>query len=388
MISWSYPTRILFGAGTRKALPEEAAGLGMTRPLVVTDPGLKDLPFIAELRGLLKDAGLESGLFSEIKPNPLVENVEAGVAAYRAGGHDGVICVGGGSAMDCGKTVAFMIAQSLSVWHFEDIGDNWKDATVEGIAPIIALPTTAGTGSEVGRAGVIGDAKAGFKKIIFHPKMLPAVVIEDAELTVGLPAGLTAATGFDALAHCLEAYCAPSFHPMSEGIAVEGMRLIKDYLPRAVADGGDLEARGKMLIAASMGAVAFQKGLGAIHSLSHAVGALFDTHHGRTNAVMMPYVLAFNRAQVEEKVARLAAYLDLPPSYEGFFDWMMATRSALGIEHSLAELIGERDRQEARVIELSITDPTAGSNPRKLDGEGAARLYEAALAGSLAGLSA
>ncbi len=387
MISWSYPTRILFGAGSRAALPAEAAALGMTRPLVVTDPGLKDLPFIAELRQRLEEGGLASGLFHDIKPNPLVENLEAGLKAYREGGHDGVICVGGGSAMDCGKVIAFMIAQSLPVWHFEDIGDNWKDAKNEGIAPIIAIPTTAGTGSEVGRAGVIGDARAGFKKIIFHPKMLPSVVIEDPELSVGLPAGLTAATGFDALAHCLEALCAPGFHPMSEGIAVEGIRLVKDYLPRAVADGGDIEARGRMLIAASMGAVAFQKGLGAIHSLSHAVGALFDTHHGRTNGVMMPYVLVYNRKEIEAKLARLAAYLDLPASYEGFFDWMMATRSALGIEHSLADLIGERERRTERVIELSVTDPTAPSNPRKLDEAGALKLYEAALSGSLTGLS-
>ncbi len=387
MTSWSYPTRILFGAGSRAQLPTEAADLGMQKPLMVTDPGLKGLPFIAELRGLLDAAGLANGIFHDIKPNPLVENLEAGIAAFRAGGHDGVICVGGGSAMDCGKTLAFMVAQSLPVWHFEDTGDNWKDANPEGIAPIIAIPTTAGTGSEVGRAGVIGDAAAGFKKIIFHPKMLPGVVIEDPELSIGLPAGLTAATGFDALAHCLEAYCAPSFHPMSEGIAVEGMRIIKTHLPRAVADGSDIEARGQMLIAASMGATAFQKGLGAIHSLSHAVGGLFDTHHGRTNAVMMPYVLEFNRKLIEGKIGRLAAYLDLPASYEGFFDWMMATRSALGIEHILVELIGERDRQTERVIELSVTDPTAPSNPRTLDRDGAARLYEAALSGSLAGLS-
>lgn len=387
MITWSYPTRVLFGAGCRSALPAEAAELGMKRPLVVTDPGLKDLPFFAELRGLLDEAGLANGLFTDIKPNPSIENLEAGLAVFREGGYDGVICVGGGSAMDCGKTIAFMAPQSLPVWHFEDVGDNWKDANPEGIAPIIAIPTTAGTGSEVGRAGVIGDAARGFKKIIFHPQMLPAVVIEDPELSVGLPAGLTAATGFDALAHCLEAYSTTAFHPMSDGIAVEGIRLVKENLPRAVTDGGDLEARGQMLIAASMGAVAFQKGLGAIHSLSHAVGALFDTHHGRTNAVMMPYVLAFNRSQVEGKLARLAAYLDLPPSYEGFFDWMMATRSALGIEHTLAELIGERDRQVERVIELSVTDPTAPSNPRTLDRDGAARLYEAALSGSLRGLS-
>ncbi len=387
MITWSYPTRILFGAGCRSALAGEAAALGMKRPLVVTDPGLKDLPFVSELRGLLEEAGLTNALFADIKPNPLVENLEAGLAVFRAGGHDGVICVGGGSAMDCGKTIAFMAPQSLPVWHFEDIGDNWKDAETEGIAPIIAIPTTAGTGSEVGRAGVIGDAARGFKKIIFHPQMLPGVVIEDPELSVGLPPGLTAATGFDALAHCLEAYSAHSFHPMSEGIAVEGMRLVKANLPRAVADGSDLDARGQMLIAASMGAVAFQKGLGAIHSLSHAVGALFDTHHGRTNAVMMPYVLAFNRHQIEDKLARLAAFLELPPTYEGFFDWMMATRSALGIEHTLAELIGDRVRQVERVIELSVTDPTAPSNPRPLDREGAARLYEAALSGSLRGLA-
>ena len=385
--TWSYPTRIVFGAGSRSALAREAGELGMTRPLLVTDPGLKDLPFVREILELLAEAGRPAALFHDVKPNPLIENVEAGVAAYRRGGHDGVICLGGGSAMDCGKTIAFMVAQSLRLWHFEDVGSNWRDAATEGIAPIVAIPTTAGTGSEVGRAGVIGDHKAGFKKIIFHPKMLPGVVIEDPELTVGLPPGLTAATGFDALAHCLEAYAAPSFHPMGDGIAVEGIRLIKAFLPRAVADGGDVEARGQMLVAASMGAVAFQKGLGAIHSLSHAVGALFDTHHGRTNAVMMPYVLAFNRAQIEEKMDRLAAYLGLNGGYVGFFDWMMALRGDLGIEHSLASLIGERDLQEERVVALSVGDPTAASNPRPLDAAAAARLYEAALSGSLSGLS-
>ncbi len=387
-VTWSYPTRILFGAGSRASLPDEASELGMTRPLVVTDPGLKDMAFLADLRTLMEEAGMASGLFYDVKPNPLIQNVEAGVAAYREGGHDGVVCVGGGSAMDCGKTIAFMTAQSLPLWHFEDVGTNWKDAEDDGIAPIIAVPTTAGTGSEVGRAGVIGDGEAGFKKIIFHPKMLPGVVIEDPELTVGLPPGLTAATGFDALAHCLEAYCAPALHPMSEGIAVEGMRLVKEYLPRAVNDGGDVEARGQMQVAASMGAVAFQKGLGAIHSVSHAVGALFDTHHGRTNAVMMPYVLAFNRPEVEAKIARLSAYLELPASFEGFFDWMMELRGDLGIEHRLDALIGDRDRQVARVIELTVTDPTAASNPRRLDALAAERLYDAALSGSLTGLSA
>ncbi|GAB5469922.1 MAG: iron-containing alcohol dehydrogenase [Rhodospirillales bacterium] len=385
--NWSYPTRILFGAGRRDSLPAEAAALGMTRPLLVTDPGLKDLPFIQELLDLLAKAGLATGLFHDIKPNPLIQNLEAGLAVLRAGRHDGVICVGGGSAMDCGKVMAFMVAQSLPVWHFEDIGDGWTDAETQGILPIIALPTTAGTGSEVGRAGVIGDAEAGFKKIIFHPQILPAVVIEDPELSVGLPPGLTAATGFDALAHCLEAYCAPTFHPMSDGIALEGIRLIKEMLPRAVADGSDLEARGQMLVAASMGAVAFQKGLGAIHSLSHAVGALFDTHHGRTNAVMMPYVLAFNRPQIETKIDRLAAYLSLPGGFDGFFDWVMAERAALGIENSLAELIGERDRRTDRIVALAIADPTVPTNPRLLDGEAAERLYLAALAGEVAGLA-
>ncbi|MEO1194196.1 MAG: iron-containing alcohol dehydrogenase [Pseudomonadota bacterium] len=385
--TWSYPTRILFGAGSRRHLSDEARALGMTRPLVVTDPGLKDLPFIQMLRDDLQAGGLASGIFHDIKPNPLIENLDAGVALLRSGGYDGVICVGGGSAMDCGKVMAFMVAQSLPVWHFDDAGPGWKDAELEGILPIIALPTTAGTGSEVGRAGVIGDAAAGFKKIIFHPQLLPSSVIEDPELTVGLPAGLTAATGFDALAHCLEAYCAPSYHPMSDGVAVEGIRLIKEFLPRAVANGSDLEARGQMQVAASMGAVAFQKGLGAIHAVSHGIGALFDTHHGRTNGVMMPYVLAFNRPLVEEKIGRLADYLGLEGGYDGFFAWMMAERKALGIEDTVVDLIGSRDPQIERIVELAIVDPTAPTNPRPLDADAARALYVAALEGRLEGLA-
>ena len=268
----------------------------------MTDPGLAKLPVIERVLGLLREAGLEPGLFADVRPNPVAANVEAGVAALRAGGHDGVVAVGGGSGLDTGKCVAFMAGQTRPMWDFEDKGDWYKRADPAGIRPIVAVPTTAGTGSEVGRAGVITDEATHTKKIIFHPLMMPKTAILDPELTVGLPRHLTAATGMDALAHCLEAYCAPTYHPMAEGIAVEGVRLVLEALPRACADGQDIAARGMMLTASSMGAVAFQKGLGAIHSLSHPVGSVYDTHHGLTNAVFMPYVLAFNRPAIEDKI--------------------------------------------------------------------------------------
>jgi alcohol dehydrogenase len=282
---------------------------------------------------------------------------------FREGGYDGVIAFGGGSGLDAGKGIALMAGQGRPIWDFEDVGDNWTLAEADAIAPIVAVPTTAGTGSEVGRAGVFVNEDTGTKMIIFHPKMLPSVVISDPELTVGLPPRITAATGMDALAHCLEAYCATGFHPMAEGIAVEGMRLIKDWLPAAVADGGNLAARAHMLVAASMGAVAFQKGLGAIHSLSHPVGSLYDTHHGLTNAVFMPYVLAFNRPAIEDKLIRLSAWLELPnPSYRSFADWVVALRREIGIPPTLADLGVGRDRVD-RIAEMAAVDPTASSNP-------------------------
>jgi alcohol dehydrogenase class IV len=380
---WSFPTQIRFGPGRIRELARACQSLGLGRPLFVTDPGIAALPILETARAAVEAEGLASGLYSGVKGNPVGSNVEEGLAIYRDGGHDGVIAFGGGSALDCGKTIAFMAGQSRPMWDFQDGTPAWKEANVEGIAPIVAVPTTAGTGSEVGRAGVILDESDNVKKVIFHPRMLPGVVIADPELTLGLPPGVTAATGMDALAHCLEAYCAPSFHPMAEGIAVEGMRLVKDWLPKAVADGRDLAARAHMLVAASMGAVAFQKGLGAIHALSHPVGALYDTHHGLTNAVFMPYVLQFNRHAVEAKLERLAAWLGLPgPGYEAMRDWILALRQEIGIPHSLAEL-GVDDSRLEPMVEMALEDPTAPGNPIPLDRAGARSILLATLEGKL-----
>ncbi len=361
--TWGFPTQILFGAGNIAKLPQACKNLAMTRPLLVTDPGLAKLPMVADAIAANQAAGIPTGLFSDVKPNPVGKNVEDGIEAYRQGGHDGVIAMGGGSGLDAAKAIAFMVGQDGPIWDFEDVGDNWKRAVAEAIAPIIAIPTTAGTGSEVGRASVILNEEQHVKKIIFHPKMLPGIVISDPELTIGLPPHVTAATGMDALAHCLEAYCAPGYHPMAEGIAIEGMRLVKGALQRAVADGKDLAARADMLAAASMGATAFQKGLGAIHALSHPVGALYDTHHGLTNAVVMPYVLVFNRAAIEDKMTRLAAWLDLPdPSFQAIMDWIMALRREVGIPHTLKD-IGVGDDRLDELARMAAVDPTAGGNP-------------------------
>ena len=361
--NWNYPTQVRFGAGRISELASACKSVGMRRPLLVTDPGVAKLPMLRDTLAANEAEGLKTAVFSDIKANPVGKNVEDGLAVYRRGRHDGVIAFGGGSALDAGKIIAFMAGQKRSVWDFEDRGDNWKAADPNGIAPIVAVPTTAGTGSEVGRAGVIVDEAAHVKKIIFHPKMMPAIVISDPELTVGLPPHITAATGMDALAHCLEAYCAPGFHPMAEGIAVEGMRLIKTWLPVAVADGKNLEARGAMLAAASMGATAFQKGLGAIHSLSHPVGAIYDTHHGLTNAVVMPYVLAYNRAAIEDKMTRLAAWLGMKkPGFAAIMDWVLALRRELKIPHTLAEL-GVKTNRLDELSRMAAEDPTASGNP-------------------------
>jgi alcohol dehydrogenase class IV len=355
----------------------------MERPLLVTDPGLAGLPMVKAAIEANEAEGLPTGLFSAVKPNPIGKNVDDGVAAYRAGGHDGVIAFGGGSGLDCAKAVALMVGQTRPLWDFEDKGDNWKRVDPDGIAPIVAVPTTAGTGSEVGRASVILDEATHIKKIIFHPKMMPSTVISDPELTVGLPAHITAATGMDALAHCLEAYCAPGYHPLAEGVAVEGIRLVKNWLPAAVKDGKDLAARAHMLAAASMGATAFQKGLGAIHSLSHPVGALYDTHHGLTNAVFMPYVLAFNRPVIEDKLTRLAAWLELPkPSFDAIQDWVLALRAELQIPDKLGGL-GVDDSRLDEMSVMAADDPTAATNPIPVGKAEMRQMYEAALAGRI-----
>jgi alcohol dehydrogenase class IV len=376
--NWNYPTSIRFGAGRVAELPKACRRAGIARPLLVTDPALAEMAMVREAC-----AATGAGLFSSIHANPTGADVEAGLAAFRAGGHDGVIAFGGGSALDVGKVVAFVSGQSRPLWDFEDKADWWRRADPEGIAPIVAVPTTAGTGSEVGRAGVILDEAEGVKKIIFHPDMLPAIVILDPELTLGLPPHVTAATGMDALSHCLEAWCAPGFHPFADGIAAEGMRLIHDWLPRAFEDGSDIEARGHMLAAASMGATAFQKGLGAMHALSHPIGALAGTHHGLTNAVLMPYVLAFNRPAIEDRLARLACYLGLAdPSFDGFLAWILELRRRLAIPHSLAELEVAADALD-RLAAMAEADPSAGGNPRPFDAAAARQVLEAALAGSV-----
>jgi alcohol dehydrogenase class IV len=383
---WNYPTTVRFGAGRIKELPEVLAATGIARPLFVTDPGLAKLPVVASTLKILETAGVPYGVFSDVKPNPVESNLTAGIEVFKAGGHDGVIVFGGGSALDLGKLIAFQAHQTRPVWDFEDIGDWWTRADASKIAPIVAVPTTAGTGSEVGRAAVITHEATHTKKVIFHPKMLPAIVIADPELTTGMPPFITAGTGMDALAHCLEAYCAPGYHPMADGIAVEGIRLVLENLPKAYADGGDLTARAHMMIAAAMGATAFQKGLGAIHSLSHPIGALYDTHHGMTNAVFMPYVLAFNRPAIEERIGRLAAYCGIDGGYDGFVAAIMKLRAGLGVPDTLPELIKGLEMDEARkglIADMAIVDPTAGGNPVELTRAAALTLLENALTGRL-----
>ncbi|MEZ5647488.1 MAG: iron-containing alcohol dehydrogenase [Alphaproteobacteria bacterium] len=365
---WRYPTLIRFGVGRIQELPEVCKDLGIRHPLLVTDPGLAGLPMVKEAIAANNAAGVTTILFSDIKGNPTGKNLMDGVAAFEKNACDGVIAFGGGSAMDCGKTIAFMAGQHAvghpNPWQdYAVFGPGMKVAKKDKVAPIIAIPTTAGTGSEVGRAAVITDEVTHAKRIILYSYMMPATVIADPALTVGLPPHITAATGMDALAHCFEAYSAKDFHPMADGIAVEGMRLIKEWLPRAVKDGKDLEARAHMMAAASMGAAAFNKGLGAIHALSHPVGALFDTHHGLTNAVFMPYVMAFNKTAIEDKMVRLAGYLGIEPrSYRGIMDWVLALRQEFNIPHTTKELGVPVDRLE-EIAKLAADDPCAPENP-------------------------
>ncbi len=378
--NWSFPTAVRFGAGRIGELADACRAARIHRPLLVTDSGLAALPITATTLDVLADGGLEASLFSDVRPNPTEANLADGIAAFREGDHDGVIAFGGGSGLDIGKLIAFMAGQTRPVWDFEDIGDWWMRADETAIAPIVAVPTTAGTGSEVGRAAVITDEATHTKKIIFHPKMVPRIVICDPELTVGLPPFITAGTGMDALAHCLEAYCAPAYHPMAEGIAVEGMRLVFENLPKVIAQGADLEARAHMMSAAMMGAVAFQRGLGAIHSLSHPVGALYDTHHGMTNAVFMPYVLAFNRPAIEKRIDRLTGYLGIEGGFDGFMDAVLDLRTKITVPHTLAEL-GLDEARRDDIAAMAIVDPTAGGNPVKLTIEAAGMIFDKALAG-------
>ena len=381
--NWSYPTNVCFGAGRIRELAEACRSIGLAKPLLVTDPGLSRLRMVTDAVAFCRAAGLDVAVFDEVQANPVDSNVAQGVARYREGGHGGVIAFGGGSALDCGKVIAFMAGQKRPLWDFEDIGDWWTRADPHGIAPILAVPTTAGTGSEVGRAGVITNQETHTKKVIFHPRMLPKIVICDPELTLDLPAKVTAGTGMDALAHCLEAYCAPGFHPMADGIAVEGIRLVKEFLPGAVANGRDIEARSAMMAAAAMGATAFQKGLGAIHALSHPIGALHNTHHGMTNAVFMPYVLAFNREAIAPRMERLAAYLGLAaPSFDAVIAWVLELRREIGVPHTL-EGLGLSGVDADRIAAMAVVDPTASGNPVALSKEGALRVLDNALTGKL-----
>ena len=382
---WNYPTNIRFGIGRIKHLANACQELGIERPLLVTDPGIASLPMISTAIEANSVGGLETRVFSRIQSNPISSNVIDGIEQYRKGNHDGVIAWGGGSAMDTGKLIAFMSGQTRSIWDFEDTGDNWKLATQSGIATIIAVPTTSGTGSEVGRAAVVTNTETNTKKILFHPKMLPSIVICDPQLVVDLPSNLTAWTGMDALAHCLESYLAPGYHPMADGIALEGMKLIKEWLPKAVADGTDLEARAHMMSAATIGATAFQKGLGAIHSLSHPVGSYYDTHHGLTNAVFAPYVLQYNRPAIEELLIRLAYWLKLPgEGYSAVLDWLLKLREQLKIPHTAQEL-GVKESCLAELAEMAAKDPTASTNPRPVGKAQMLAMYKAAMIGQLDG---
>ncbi len=358
----NFPTAIKFGAGRIKELADHCKANGIMRPLFVTDPGLAALPMVKAIVDDVRKAGLAIEMFSDVRPNPVEANIIEGVKAYKKGKHDGVIAFGGGSGLDIGKMIALMHGQTISVFDLEDIGDWYTRADASKISPIIAVPTTAGTGSEVGRAGVITHPESHEKKIIFHPNIMPKVAILDPELTVGLPAKLTAATGMDALAHCIEAYCAPFYNPLAKGVGLEGMLLVKENLAKAVKNGKDIDARGNMLVASTMGATAFQRGLGAIHALSHPFGGLYDAHHGMLNGVIMPYVLVANRKKIEKDIERAAAYLGIKGGFNGFLKWVLALRKEIGIPHTLKD-IGIDTKRLDEVAEMAVRDPSAGGNP-------------------------
>lgn len=379
-MNWNYPTAIKFGPGRIKELADHCKAVGLKKPLLVTDKALASLPITATALDVMEAGGLGRAVFSEVDPNPNEGNMAAGIAVYNAGGHDGVICFGGGSALDLGKMIALMAGQDpgLSVWDLEDIGDWYTRADASKIAPIIAVPTTAGTGSEVGRAGVLTNSVSHKKKIIFHPKLMPAVTICDPELTVGMPAFITAGTGMDALAHCLEAYCSPFYHPMSQGIALEGMRLVFENLPVAYKEPGNLEARAHMMSAAAMGAVAFQKGLGAIHSLSHPVGAVYGTHHGTTNACVMPMVLDYNREAIEDRIEKAAAYLGIAGGFDGFRAAIVALRKELKIPETLTAM-GVKAEDLDMLTEMALEDPSCGGNPVTMTRENTRALFDACM---------
>ena len=381
---WNYPTTIWVGENRVKDLSSACKKLNIKKPLLVTDKGLSKSKIIHDAVSLLKIENLAVEVFSNVVGNPTGSNVEEGVEFYKKNKCDGVIAFGGGSGLDVGKAIAFMSGQTLSIWEFEDIGDNWSKANSAAIAPIVAVPTTAGTGSETGRASVILNEKTGEKKIIFHPKFLPSIVILDPVLTIELPPKITAATGMDALAHCLEAYCAPGFHPMADGIALEGMRLINKWLLKAFKNGKDIEARMNMLTAASMGSTAFQKGLGAIHSLSHPVNALNNVHHGLSNAIFMPYVLTFNKKEIEKKIIKVCEFLDLnDKSFNGFLNWVLNLRKELDIPNKLSDVIKENEFDLERLSKMALADPSTSGNPKKLTIDDMKIMYQHSMQGRL-----
>ena len=381
--NWNYPSAIRFGPGRIKDLPSACRELGMTKPLLVTDPGLADLEIVQDAAASCCEAGLSCSIFSDVRGNPVEANVTAGVDCFREGAHDGVIAFGGGSALDAGKAVALMVGQNRPIWDFEDREDWFTRVNESAMAPVVAVPTTSGTGSEVGRASVITDTRDHTKKIIFHPKMMPAIIIADPVLTVGLPPHLTAAVGMDALSHNLEAFSSPVYHPMAHGIALEGIRLIKDWVELAVSDGQNIAARAHMQVASTMGATAFQKGLGAMHSLSHPCGAVLDTHHGLTNAVVMPYVLWFNRNAIRDQMTTLARYLDLPSaSFDAVLEWVLELRERIGIPATLAD-IGVATSNIEQLAPMAANDPSAATNPVALSTENLTTLFANCIAGKL-----
>lgn len=376
--NWSYPTAIRFGAGRIHEIANACSKSNITKPLLVTDKGLAHMGITTHALNLMDEAGLGRNIFCDVDPNPNEANVEQGLRVYREGGYDGVVAFGGGSGLDLGKVIAFMAGQTRPIWDFEDIGDWWKRANADAIHPIIAVPTTAGTGSEVGRASVITNSQTAEKKIIFHPKILPSVVICDPELTIGMPRPITAGTGMDAFAHCLEAYCSPHYHPMSQGIALEGMKLVKENLPAAYEDGTNIDARAQMMSAAAMGATAFQKGLGAIHALSHPIGAHHHTHHGTTNAVVMAEVLKFNRPAIEARIERAAAYMEIDDGFNGFLSFVKHLNKTLGIPKTLTKL-GVKDPDIDKLIKDALADPSTSGNPLEMNEKNTRALLEACL---------
>ena len=382
--NWNYPTTMWVGENRINDIAIACKSLGITKPLLVTDKGLVDSDIVKNTLSILKIQNINTKLYSNVVGNPTGKNVNDGVESFKKNNCNGVIAFGGGSGLDVGKAVAFMSGQTLPIWDFEDKGDNWTKANSDKIAPIIAVPTTAGTGSETGRASVILNEETGVKNIIFHPKFLPSIVILDPVLTIGLPPKLTAATGMDALAHNLEAYCAPNYHPMADGIALEGMKLINKWLLKAVNNGSNIEARMNMITAASMGSTAFQKGLGAIHSLSHPVNALNNVHHGLSNAIFMPYVLTFNKDVIEDKIIKLCDYLEFKDrSFDGFINWILELRKKLNIPHKLSDVIDEKDFELDRLSKMALNDPSTGGNPKKLTEADMKLMYQHSMSGIL-----